>query len=61
MTKGGKREGAGRPTKYPTKTKDFTLSWPPLAIIEAKEKASREEKSLSEYILLRIFGRKFHK
>jgi len=69
MTRGGRRKGAGRPAKYPLKkgrttkrnTKDFTLSWPPQAIKEAKERAKREEKSLSEYLLLRIFGLQFHR
>ena len=61
MTRGGKRKGAGRPSKYRGGFKDVTLTWPPQAIVEAKERASREEKTLSEYILLKLFGRKFHK
>jgi len=61
MTSGGKREGAGRKRKYFDGTKDVTLTWPPLAILKAKEEAEARGLTLSEHILIKLFGRRFHK
>jgi len=61
MTKGGKREGSGRVSKYFEDTVGKSISWPPAAIREAKQDAKANGMSLSEHLLIKVFGRKFHK
>ena len=61
MTKGGKRKGAGRVSKYFQDTIGLSISWPAGAVSLAKQEAKQEGISLSEYLLLKVFGRKFHK
>jgi len=61
MTKGGKREGAGRVSKYFQDTMGMSISWPPAAIHKAKQEAKGAGLSLSEYLLIKVFGKKYHR
>jgi len=60
MTSGGKRKGAGRPARYSAETVGFTITWPQVAIEEAKRKATKVDLALSEYLLVNEFGYKYH-